>query len=69
MDYCLISEDHFESVVRYYDASPDNHYRLTDLGGANFDVETLLFDVDSRHLIFSFDFLLSMLMKHLMRST
>ena len=69
MDYCLISEDHFESVVCYYNARSDNHHRLTDLGGANFDVETLLFDVDGRHLIFSSDFLLSMLMKHLMLST
>ena len=56
-------------MVFYHDASPDDHYRLTDSGGANFDAETLLFDVDGRHLSFSSDFLLSMLMKHLILTT
>ena len=69
MDYRLISEDHVGSVVFYLDASPDDHYLSTDSGGVNFDAETVLFDVDGRHLIFSSDFLLGMLVKHLILTT
>ena len=47
MDYRLILEDHVESLVCYYNGSPDNHYRLTDLDSTNFDTEIVLEDGDT----------------------